>query len=215
MEAAIEHAPIRVLVVDDHPLVRAGEVATVSSQRDMIVVAEAGDGTQALALFRRHRPDVTLLDLGLPGPDGVEVIRRLRAEFPASRFVVLTVYAGDDDIRRALRAGAQAYLLKSATRAELLEAIRAVHAGGRRLSAEVAGRLEDEAEPAGLTAREIEVLKRLARGLTNKEIARELAVAESTAKWFVKSILNKLAVDDIVLTAQSAGLGAMFGVFYA
>src|SRR5919108_4974061 len=200
----VDRAAICVLVVDDHPLVREGEVAALSSQPDITVIAEAADGAQAVAAYRKHRPDVTLLDLGLPGMDGVEVMKRLRAEFPDTRFVVLTVYAGDEDIRRALRAGAQAYLLKSASRAELIDTVRAVHAGRQRLPAEVAQRLEDEAAPAGLTAREVEVLRLLARGLTNKEIGRELGVAESTAKWFVKSILNKLAVDDRTAAVTAA-----------
>jgi DNA-binding NarL/FixJ family response regulator len=192
------------LVVDDHPLVREGEVASISSQRDMTVVAEAGDGAQAVALFRRYRPDVTLLDLGLPDLDGIEVMRTIRAEFPESRFVVFTVYTGDEDIRRALQAGARAYLLKSASRTELLDAVRAVHAGRERLPADVVRALEDESIPAGLTRREVEVLRLLARGLTNREIGRELGVAESTAKWFVKSILNKLAVDDRTAAVTAA-----------
>jgi DNA-binding NarL/FixJ family response regulator len=195
---------IRVLVVDDHPLVREGEVAAICAQPDMTVVAEAGDGPQAVALFRQYRPDVTLLDLGLPGLGGVEVMRAIRAEFPESRFVVLTVHAGDEDIRRALQAGAQGYLFKSASRAELLDAVRAVHAGRQRLGAEVARALEEESSPAGLTAREVSVLRLLARGLTNREIGHELGVAESTAKWFVKSILNKLAVDDRTAAVTAA-----------
>jgi two-component system, NarL family, response regulator len=188
--------PIRVLVVDDHPLVRQGVVAVVAAESDMEVVGEAGDGRQAVEQFRKLRPDVALIDLGLPLLDGIGAMEAIRSEFPHSRFIALTVYQGDEDIHRALQAGAQAYLLKNAPSSQLVAAIRAVHAGLRKIPPEVASRVSDRGPGPGLTAREIEVLKLVAKGRTNVEIAEELQITRGTAKWFVSSILSKLGVDD-------------------
>ena len=205
----VHGVPIRVLVVDDHPLVRQGVAAVVAAQTDMTVVGEAGDGRQSVELFRKLRPDVLLVDLGLPVLDGIGVMEAIRSEFPSSRFIALTVYQGDEDIHRALRAGAQAYLLKSAPASQLVGAIRAVHAGLRRIPPEVASRISDRGPGAGLTAREIEVLRLVAKGRTNAEIANELHITSGTAKWFVSSILSKLGVNDrteAVTTALERGI---------
>lgn len=188
--------PIRVLVVDDHPLVRQGVVAVVAAESDMEVVGEAGDGRQAVEQFRKLRPDVALIDLGLPLLDGIGAMEAIRSEFPNSRFIALTVYQGDEDIHRALKAGAQAYLLKNAPSSQLVSAVRAVHAGLRKIPPEVASRVSDRGPGPGLTAREIEVLKLVAKGRTNVEIAEALQITRGTAKWFVSSILSKLGVDD-------------------
>jgi DNA-binding NarL/FixJ family response regulator len=207
---AVAHGvPIRVLIADDHPLVRQGVVAVVAAQTDMAVVGEAGDGRQAVELFRKLRPDVVLVDLGLPILDGVGAMEAIRSEFPSSRFIALTVYQGDEDIHRALQAGAQAYLLKSAPPSQLVAAIRAVHAGLRRIPPEVASRMSERGPGAGLTPREIEVLKLVAKGRTNVEIAHELHITSGTAKWFVSNILSKLGVDDrteAVTTALERGI---------
>lgn len=188
--------PIRVLVVDDHPLVRQGVVAVVAAESDMEVVGEAGDGRQAVEQFRKLRPDVALIDLGLPLLDGIGAMEAIRSEFPHSRFIALTVYQGDEDIHRALKAGAQAYLLKNAPSSQLVAAVRAVHAGLRKIPPEVASLVSDRGPGPGLTAREIEVLRLVAKGRTNVEIAKELQITRGTAKWFVSSILSKLGVDD-------------------
>jgi len=201
--------PIRVMIVDDHAVVRAGVVAILARHPDVAVVAEASSGDEALLQFRAHRPDVTLVDLTMPGMDGVATIRAIRAEFPDGRFVVLTVRGGDEDIHRALEAGAQAYLLKTASDAELVATIRAAHAGLRRLSREAADRLREYPMASDLTPRELEVLRLLARGLTNKEIGKALGVSEKTAKWFVKNILEKLGANDrtqAVTTAFERGI---------
>jgi len=200
---------IRVLVADDHPLVRQGVAAVVAAQSDMSIVGEAGDGQQAVELFRKLRPDVALIDLGLPVLDGIEAMKAIRSEFPGSRLIALTVYHGDEDIHQALRAGAQAYLLKSAPPLQLVAAIRAVHAGLRRIPPEVASRISDRGPGTGLTSREIEVLKLMAKGRTNVEIAPALHITRGTAKWFVSSILGKLGVDDrteAVTTALERGI---------
>lgn len=197
------------MVVDDHEVVRAGVVAVLARESSIAIVAEASSGQDAIRLFRAHRPDVTLVDLTMPVMDGVATIRTIRDEFPDSRFIVLTVRSGDEDIHRALEAGAQAYLLKTATSAQLVEAIRAVHAGLRRLSREAADRLDEYPVGAHLTPREIEVLRLLARGFSNKEIGAELHVTAMTAKWFVKNILQKLGVNDrtaAVTTALERGI---------
>ncbi len=200
---------IRVLVADDHPLVRQGVVAVVAAQSDMSIVGEAGDGQQAVELFRKLRPDVALIDLGLPVLDGIEAMKAIRSEFPESRLIALTVYHGDEDIHQALGAGAQAYLLKSAPPLQLVAAIRAVHAGLRRIPPEVASRISERGPGTGLTSREIEVLKLMAKGRTNVEIAQALHITRGTAKWFVSSILGKLGVDDrteAVTTALERGI---------
>jgi DNA-binding NarL/FixJ family response regulator len=201
--------PIRVMIVDDHEVVRDGVAAILAGEPDMTIVGKASNGQDAVRLFRTQRPDVTLLDLTMPGMDGVETMRAIRCEFPESRFIILTVHRGDDDIRRALEAGAKAYLLKTAPRPELVETVRAVHAGLRHLSREAADRMSEYPIEAHLTPREIEVLRLLARGLRNKEIATELDVSETTVKWFVKNILEKLGANDrtaAVTTALERGI---------
>lgn len=200
---------IRVMIVDDHEVVRNGIAAILARHADFVIVGEAANGPEAIQMFRTHRPDVTLLDLTMPGMDGVQVLRAIRAEFPDSRFIVLTVHAGDDDIHRVLEAGAQAYVLKTASASELVETVRAVRAGLRRLSREVTERMHEYPVAAHLTPRELEVIRLLARGLSNKEIGAELGVSETTAKWFVKNILQKLGVNDrtaAVTTAIERGI---------
>ena len=197
------------MIVDDHEVVRAGVSAVLARQDDIAVVAEVSNGTDAVRLFRTHHPDVTLLDLNMPGMDGIATMRAIRDDFPLSRFIVLTIRIGDVDVHRALEAGAQGYLLKTASGGELVETVRAVHAGLRRLSREAADRLNEHPVTSDLTPRELEVLRLLARGLTNKEIGAELTVSETTAKWFVKNILQKLAAADrteAVTTAFERGI---------
>jgi len=205
----MESSPIRVMVVDDHEVVRAGVAAMLASCPSIVIVAQAASGPEAIRLFRSQRPDVTLLDLTMPGMDGVATVRAIREEFPDSRFIMLTVHRGDEDIHRALDAGVQAYLLKTASDAELVDTVRAVHAGLRRLSREAADSLHEYPVAADLTPRELEVLRLLARGLRNKEIGAELHVSETTAKWFVKNILQKLGAADrtaAVTTALERGI---------
>lgn len=187
---------IRVLVADDHFIVRSGLVSLIHSEPDMKVVAEAADGAQAIELYRKHQPDLALLDLRMPACSGNEAIEAIRREFPAAHILVLTAYSGDEDIHRALAAGAQGYVLKSATGEGLVPAIRAVSAGQRWIPNDVATRLAMRNSYEPLTSREIQVLKEAAHGKANKEIAAALAISEHTVKDHLKSILAKLDAAD-------------------
>lgn len=188
--------PIRLLVVDDHNVVRQGLVALLGSCSEVEVVGQAADGAEAIEQFRRLLPDVTLMDLQMPRRNGVEAISILRNEFPQARFVVLTTYDGDEDIFRALQAGAKAYLLKGMGIEELLETITAVHGGRSRIPPAIAEKLADRVSGQELTAREREVLQRIVAGRANKEIASDLGISETTVKTHVNSLLGKLGVAD-------------------
>lgn len=187
---------IRVLSVDDHALLREGIAALVGNQADMELVAEARDGREAVELFRKHRPDVTLMDLQMPEMGGIDALSAIRGEFPEARIVVLTTYTGDIQVMRAMKAGARAYLLKGLLRKELIETIRAVHAGQRRMAPEIAAEIAEHATDDALTAREIDVLRLIASGNANKEIAAQLSITEETVKGYVKNILAKLGAKD-------------------
>ena len=189
---------IRILTVDDHALLRKGIAALINAEPDMKLVAEASNGREAVEKFREHRPDVTLMDLQMPDLNGTEAITRIQSEFPNARIVVLTTYTGDAQVVRALRAGARGYLLKGHVHRELLETIRAVHAGQRRIPPEVASELAEHAADDELTAREIEVLRLIAAGNSNKLIADQLSIAEETVKSHVSNILSKLSANDRV-----------------
>ena len=200
---------IRILAVDDHAIVRDGIARLVATQTDMELVAEASDGREAIEQFRRHRPDVTLMDLQMPNMCGIDAINAIRGEFPGARIVVLTTYTGDVQVKRALQAGAQGYLLKGLLRKELLETIRAVHGGRRRLSAEIAAEIAEHAIDTDLTPREISVLKLIAGGNANKEIAAQLHISEESVKGYVKNILLKLGAHD---RTHAAILGLKRGI---
>ena len=187
---------IRVLSVDDHPLLREGIAALVGSQTDMELVAEASTGREALDQFRIHRPDITLMDLQMPEMSGFDAISAIRGEFPEARIVVLTTHAGDVQVTRALKAGARGYLLKRLLRLELLETIRAVHAGEKRVSPELAVEIAAHATDDQLTPREADVLRLAARGNANKEIAARLSLTEETVKSHMRSIFGKLGAKD-------------------
>jgi two-component system NarL family response regulator len=195
---------IRILVAEDHLVARVGVSTIVNMQPDMTVVAEASNGQQAVELFRKHRPDVTLLDLRMPGMGGVEAAAAIRAEFPTARMIALTTYGGDEDIRRALAAGVLAYLTKDVLHDELLKAIRAVHEGHTYLPAVVAAALAAQLPRPDLSAREVQVLELIVRGLPNKQIAYTLNIAEHTVKNHVKNILSKLGVQDRTQAATAA-----------
>jgi DNA-binding NarL/FixJ family response regulator len=187
---------IRVLTVDDHPLFRSGVAALLASQTDMQLVAEGGNGRDAIRLFRTHRPDVTLMDLQMPEMNGLEATIAIRAEFPDARIIVLTTYVGDVQVLRALQAGARAYLLKTLADQELLATIRSVHSGKKALSAEASFELAEHATDEALTPAEIDVLRLIAAGNANKQIADRLGVTEDTIKGRVKNILSKLGAND-------------------
>lgn len=184
--------PIRILSVDDHLLLREGIAAVLEDQADMMLVGQAANGRDAIEAFRQHQPDVTLMDLRMPDMSGIKAIAAIRAEFPSARIIVLTTYAGDVQAVEALRAGASGYLLKNMLRKELLQTIRAVHSGRRHVPAEIALEIAQHAVDDALTEREVEVLQRVAAGKSNKLIAAELAISESTIKAHMKSILPKL-----------------------
>jgi two-component system NarL family response regulator len=195
---------IRILVAEDHLVARVGVSTIVNMQPDMTVVAEASNGQQAVELFRKHRPDVTLLDLRMPGMGGVEAATAIRAEFPSARMIALTTYGGDEDIRRALSAGVLAYLTKDVLHDELLKAIRAVYEGRTYLPAAVAAALAAQLPRPDLSAREVQVLELIVRGLANKQIAYTLNIAEHTVKNHVKNILSKLGAQDRTQAATAA-----------
>jgi DNA-binding NarL/FixJ family response regulator len=187
---------IRILIVDDHPLLREGVVSLVEKQADMLIVAEASNGEEALQRFQQHIPDITLMDLRLPGMDGIDAMTAILAKFPNAKIIVLTTYSGDAQVLRALKAGARGYLLKDLLRKELLEAIRTVQAGRKRIPPEIAAQLAEHASDTTLTRREIEVLKLIASGNANKLVADKLSVTENTIKMHLKSILSKLGASD-------------------
>ncbi|AHG93233.1 response regulator receiver (plasmid) [Gemmatirosa kalamazoonensis] len=188
--------PVTVLTADDHPLIRSGLAAVIGAQPDMLVVGEATNGEEAIERYRELRPDVALMDLRMPVMDGVAAIRAIVAEFPRARIVALTTYDGDEDIHRALEAGAKGYLLKDMLRAEVLHAIRAVHRGQRVIPAPVAARLAEYTPRVELTPRETEVLRLVAKGFSNRQIGELLGRTEGTIKIHLKNILEKLGADD-------------------
>lgn len=187
---------IRILAVDDHALLRDGIAALVNAECDMKLVAEASNGQEAIEQFRLHRPDVTIMDLQMPGLNGIDAVIGIRTEFPDARIIVLTTYTGDVQVLGALRAGARAYILKGHVHRELLETIRAVHAGKKRIPPEVAAELADHAAEDELSSREIEVLRLIARGNANKLIADQLSISEETVKSHVTNVLSKLGAND-------------------
>jgi DNA-binding NarL/FixJ family response regulator len=187
---------IRVLSVEDHPVVREGLRTIVSSQSDMVMVAQAANAEQAVAEFRRHRPDITLMDLRLPGTNGTDALIAIRGEFPGARIIMLSMSEGDGEIQRAMRAGASAYLLKSMPNDQILSVIRAVHAGRKHVPAEVAARLAEHLGEENLTTRELEVLSLIRDGHRNKQIADQLGIAESTVNFHIKNLVEKLGAND-------------------
>ena len=188
--------PIKVLTVDDHPVLREGIAAIIENHPDMVLVAEAGNGREAIECFRRYRPDVTLMDLVMPEMNGIEATIAIRKEFPNARIVVLTTYKGDVQAAQALEAGACGYLLKSTLRKDLLDTIRSVHAGQYRIPPEIAMAMAEHHASDTLTERELEVLRQVAAGNANKIVASHLAISEDTVKGHVKAILAKLGAND-------------------
>jgi DNA-binding NarL/FixJ family response regulator len=200
---------IRILTVDDHPLLRKGIAALVNAEPDMKLIAEASNGKEAIEKFRQHRPDITLMDLQMPDLNGTEAISRIQSEFPNARIVVLTTYKGDDQVLRALRAGARAYLLKGHVHRELLETIRAVHAGQKRIPSDIAAQLAEHVADDALSSREIDVLRLIAAGNSNKLIADQLSIGEATVKSHVTNILSKLGAND---RAHAVTIGLKRGI---
>jgi DNA-binding NarL/FixJ family response regulator len=191
-----ERSRIKILSVDDHPVVREGIAAVLSNEADIVVVAEAGNGQEAIEQFRKHRPDITLMDLQMPIINGTEAIAGIRKDFPHARIIVLTTYSGDAQAVRAFKAGASGYLLKSMVRTELVETIRIVHSGRKRIPSEVAVQIAEHHADDALTEREIEVLRLVAAGNANKRVADLLGIAEETVKGHLRNILSKLDAND-------------------
>jgi len=202
---------IRVLTVDDHALMREGIAVLINNQPDMNLVGQGASGSEGIALFRQHRPDVTLMDLRLPDTSGIDATTAIRAEFPTARIVILSTFEGDVEIRRALQAGAHSYVLKSMPPKELLDVIRQVHAGKRRIPSQIAAQLAEHITDEGLSEREIEVLKRVAGGNRNRDIAEQLFISEETVKVHVKHIMEKLGAND---RTQAVAIGLRRGIIH-
>jgi DNA-binding NarL/FixJ family response regulator len=206
-----EQKSIRVLCVDDHPLLREGIAAIVNNQTDMVLIAEATSGTEAIHKFKEHRPDVTLMDLRLPDMSGVDSLIAIRAENPDARIIMLTTFEGDMEIQRALAAGARAYMLKSMPPKEIVDVIRLVHAGKKRIPAEIATFLAEHLSDEPLTDREIDVLKHVADGNRNRDIAERLFISEETVKVHIKHIMEKLGAID---RTQAVAIGVRRGIIH-
>src|SRR5215470_4945370 len=202
-------SPIRILAVDDHPVVRQGIAGLLGIQLDMTLVGEASNGREAVQQFRTHRPDITLMDLQMPEMNGIDAMLAIRGEFPDARIIMLTTYTGDVQARRALQAGARAYLLKNSLHKELLDTIRAVHAGRKNLSPEVSFELAEHAAEDALSPLEVRVLRLIAEGNSNKEIAARLSATEDSVKGHVRNILSKLGAND---RTQAAMIGVKRGI---
>ena len=200
---------IRVFSVDDHPLLREGIATLVNNQPDMVLVGEASTGAEAIQQFKQHMPDVTLLDLRLPDMSGIDVLIAIRSEFPEARIVMLTTFEGDVEVQRALQAGARGYLLKNMPPVELLDVIRQVHDGKKRIPPEIASQLLEHLSDEGLTGREIEVLREVADGNRNREIAERLFISEETVKVHIKHIMEKLGAAD---RTQAVAIGVRRGI---
>jgi len=188
--------PIRILSVEDHPVFREGLATIIGSQLDMLLVAQASNAVEAVTEFRRHRPDVTLMDLRLPGANGTDALIAIRGEFPKAQIIMLTTSDGDGEIQRAMRTGASAYILKSMPKDELLNVVRAVHSGRRHIPPEVAARLAEHLGEEDLTTRELEVLRLIRDGYRNKQIADQLSIAETTVNFHIKNLVDKLQAND-------------------
>jgi len=202
---------IRVFSVDDHPLLREGIATLVNNQPDMVLVGEASTGAEAIQQFKQHMPDVTLLDLRLPDMSGIDVLIAIRSEFPKARIVMLTTFEGDVEVQRALQAGARGYLLKNMPPVELLDVIRQVHEGKKRIPPEIASQLLEHLSDEGLTEREVEVLREVADGNRNREIAERLFISEETVKVHIKHIMEKLGAAD---RTQAVAIGVRRGIIH-
>jgi DNA-binding NarL/FixJ family response regulator len=192
----VQAKPIGILSVEDHPVFREGLATIIGSQQDMLLVSQVSNAVEAVAEFRRHRPDITLMDVRLPGTNGTDALIAIRGEFPQARIIMLTTSDSDGEIQRAMRAGASAYILKSMPKDELLAFVRSVHAGRRHVPAEVAARLAEHLGDEDLTTRELEVLRLIRDGCRNKQIADQLAIAETTVNFHIKNLVDKLGAND-------------------